>query len=111
MAFLIIILLITLFLIGIPITKTFLMKEDLNDLLFLVFSNGVFILSTLIFGFHFEEVFLTVCSSFFLTCYSLFLILALKKENNTFHILEAPYFLFTLSLFSFFFYKFLIQLL
>ena len=36
-------------------------------------------------------------------------VLALKKENNSFHILEAPYFLFTLSLFSFFFYKFLIQ--
>ena len=79
MAFLLTFLLISLLLIGIPITQTFLKKEELNNLLFLVFSNGVFILSTLIFGFHLEEVFLTVCSSFFLTCYSLFLILELKK--------------------------------
>ena len=98
MVLLLMFLLVSLLLIGIPITQTFLKKEELNDLLFLVFSNGVFILSTLIFGFHLEEVFLTVCSSFFLTCYSLFLILELKKENKKFHILEVPYFLFTLCL-------------
>ena len=111
MAFLLTFLLISLLLIGIPITQTFLKKEELNNLLFLVFSNGVFILSILIFGFHLEEVFLTVCSSFFLTCYSLFLILELKKENKKFHILEVPYFLFTLCLFSCFLYKFLFQIL
>ncbi len=102
---------ISIILIGIPIVKTFLEKEEIHNLLFLVFSNGIFILSTLIFGFHLEEVFLTVCSSFFLTCYSIFLILELKRENKQFHILEMPYFLFTLTLFSFFFYKFLIQFL
>lgn len=110
MTILIIVLLITLLLILIPVIKAFLEKDDLNNLLFLVFSNGVFILSTLIFGFHLKEVFLTVCSSFFLTCYSMFLILELKKENKKFTLLEAPYFLFTLSLFSFFFYKFLFQI-
>ena len=111
MVLLLMFLLVSLLLIGIPITQTFLKKEELNDLLFLVFSNGVFILSTLSFAFHLEEVFLTVCSSFFLTCYSLFLILELKKENKKFHILEVPYFLFTLCLFSYFLYKFLFQIL
>ena len=111
MTILLILLLITLLMTLIPVIKTFLEKEDLNNLLFLVFSNAVFILSTLIFGFHLEEVFLTVCSSFFLTCYSLFLILELKKENKKFHILEVPYFLFTLCLFSYFLYKFLFQIL
>ena len=52
MVLLLMFLLVSLLLIGIPITQTFLKKEELNDLLFLVFSNGVFILSTLIFGFH-----------------------------------------------------------
>ncbi len=110
MLLLLIILFITICMIGVPIIQTFLEKEDLQNLLFLVFSNGIFILSTLIFGFHLKEVFLTVCSSFFLTCYSIFLILELKKENKKFHILEAPYFLFTLVLFSFFFYKLLLQI-
>ena len=110
MIILLIVLLCVLCLIGIPIIQTFLEKEDLNNLIFLVFSNGIFILATLVFGFHLQEVFLTVCSSFFLTCYSLFLILELKKENKKFHLLELPYFLFTLALFSFFFYRFFCQL-
>lgn len=85
--------------ISIPTMKVFLKKKETQDLLFLVLTNGIFILSTSLFLFYFHDKLLSIISSFFLLGYSVFLILLLKKETGQFEFLELPYFLFTLSLF------------
>lgn len=92
--------------IGFPIFKTFLEKESSHDLLFLVLSNSLFLISTALFTFYFKELGLGLCSSFFLLGYSVFLILHLKKENKVFSLLEIPYFLFTSLLFLYLFIQF-----
>ena len=92
-------LILTTICISIPTVKVFLKKQDIQDLLFLTLTNGIFILSTSLFLFYFQDKILSIISSFFLLGYSIFLVLLLKKETGKFEFLELPYILFTLSLF------------
>ena len=87
------------FCISIPVIKVFLKANETHDLLFLILTNGIFLISTTLFHFYFQDKILTIISSFFLLGYSIFLILKLKKETGKFEFLELPYFLFTLGLF------------
>jgi len=93
--------------ISIPVFKTFLSKENTLDLLFLVLTNGIFLISTTFFYFYFKELLLSLISAFFLSGYAFLLVIQLKKENATYHFLEFPYLLFTNILFFYFVYLFL----
>ena len=85
--------------ISIPVNQVFLKEKEPHDLLFLILTNGIFLISTTLFHFYFQDKVLAILSSFFLLGYSIFLILQLKKETGKFKFLELPYFLFTLGLF------------
>ncbi len=78
-----------------------LLKESDNDLYFLLFCNCIFLISTTAFYFTFQELFLSLCSSFFLLGYALLLLVKLKKINHKLLLIDYPYFLFTLGLFCY----------
>jgi len=84
--------------IGVPIIKIILTNEENNDLLFLVLSNALFLISTSAFYFYFNEHILAFSSSIFLWIYTLLLCHKIKKEKKEQLLFTIPYFLFTTTI-------------
>ena len=76
-------LILTTICISIPTTKVFLKQKETQDLLFLVLTNGIFILSTSLFLFYFHDKLLSIISSFFLIRIQYFSNFITKKRNWT----------------------------